>query len=180
VVGTGLEIDFDGAKATLDRGCSVLLDIPDDDQGTEECGLSLVPDNSFDTVVLSETLQVMKKPHLVLAAVLRAAPQAVVSFPNFGYLPTRTKLMLSGRMPKDRHLPHEWYDTPNIHLFTYKDFVDLCRRENIVIREVKHLASTPLGRALIACGHPNAGAERVIARIERCPPTKEIEHATLD
>lgn len=166
--GTGLEVDFASAQATLDGGCNVLLDALNDDQATtEDGGLSLLPDDSFDIVVLSETLQVMKRPHLVIDEVLRVAGHAVVSFPNFGYLPTRLKLLLSGRMPKDRHLPYEWYDTPNIHLFTFKDFVDLCRREQIVIRKVRLLASTRLGRWLIGCGLANAGAERVIVHIER-------------
>lgn len=182
VVGTGLEVDFASAKSSLDRGCDVLLDSPLNgaDQESDDCGLSLIPDNSFDTVVLSETLQVMKKPHKVLDEVLRVAKQAVVSFPNFGSLPTRTRLMVTGRMPKDRHLPYEWYDTPNIHLFTYKDFVDLCKREKIAIKQVRHLASTLLGRGLIACGLPNAGAERVIVQVERDPGAGEKQHATMD
>jgi homoserine O-acetyltransferase len=167
-VGTGLEVDFASAQATLDGGCNVLLDSPNDDQeASDDCGLSLLPDNSFDIVVLSETLQVMKRPHRVIDEVLRVAGHAVVSFPNFGYLPTRLKLLLSGRMPKDRHLPYEWYDTPNIHLFTFKDFVDLCRRETIVIRKIRFLGSTHLGRWLIRFGLANAGAERVIVHVER-------------
>ena len=164
--GTGLEISFESAKTALNRGCNILLDIPDVTRD-EDCGLSLAPGNSFDTVILSETLQVMKKPHRVLEEVFRVARQAVVSFPNFGNLGVRISLLLRGRMPRDRHLPYAWYETPNIHLFTYKDFIDLCRAKHITVKRVEHLAASFWGRCLIACGLPNAGAERVIVQIER-------------
>ncbi len=168
VYGTGLEIDFAGAQATLDGGSHVLLDIPDDERaGTGEGTLGLVPDDSFDLVVLNETLQVMRRPDQVIGEVLRVAQHAVVSFPNFGYLPTRLKLLFSGRMPKNRHLPYDWYDTPNIHLFTYRDFIHLCRRHNIVIREVRYLSTSLCGRLMAACGFANAAAEQVVVRLER-------------
>ena len=181
-VGTGVEIDFARALATLDRGFNVILDTPADGEGTDEDrGLALIPDDSFDTVVLSETLQETRRPHRVLDEVLRVARQAIVTFPNFGYLTTRLKLLVTGRMPKDRHLPNEWYDTPNIHLFTFRDFLDLCRRERIRIQHIHHLATSFLGRVLIAIGRPNAGAERVIVQIARATdgPT-EPPHASLD
>jgi len=91
----------------------------------------------------------------------------VASVPNFGHWRARWQLLTRGRAPVTNSLPYEWYDTPNIHLFTFKDFVDLCRREQIVIRKVRLLASTRLGRWLIGCGLANAGAERVIVHIER-------------
>ncbi len=183
VVGIGVEIDFAHSLATLDRGFNVILDAPADGEGADEDrGLALVPDDSFDTVVLSETLQETRRPHRVLDEVLRIAPRAIVTFPNFGYLTTRLKLLVTGRMPKDRHLPNEWYDTPNIHLFTFRDFLDLCRRERITVRKIHHLATSFLGRLLIAIGRPNAGAERVIAQIARDKdgPATEPPHASLD
>jgi homoserine O-acetyltransferase len=183
VVGIGVEIDFAHSLATLDRGFNVILDAPADGEGADEDrGLALVPDDSFDTVVLSETLQETRRPHRVLDEVLRIAPRAIVTFPNFGYLTTRLKLLVTGRMPKNRHLPNEWYDTPNIHLFTFRDFLDLCRRERITVRKIHHLATSFLGRLLIAIGRPNAGAERVIAQIARDKdgPATEPPHASLD
>ncbi len=182
-VGTGVEIDFASALATLDRGFDVILGAPagDVDDSGEDRGLSLVPDDSFDTVVLSETLQETQRPHRVLDEVLRVARQAIVTFPNFGFLATRLKLLVTGRMPKNRHLPAEWYDTPNIHLFTFKDFMDLCRRERIRVRQIHHLATSFMGRLLIAAGRPNAGAERVIVQIARAADEpKEPQHAKMD
>ena len=182
-VGTGVEIDFASALATLDRGFDVILGAPagDVDDSGEDRGLSLVPDDSFDTVVLSETLQETQRPHRVLDEVLRVARQAIVTFPNFGFLATRLKLLVAGRMPKNRHLPAEWYDTPNIHLFTFKDFMDLCRRERIRVRQIHHLATSFMGRLLIAAGRPNAGAERVIVQIARAADEpKEPQHAKMD
>ncbi|NLN00308.1 MAG: homoserine O-acetyltransferase [Lentisphaerae bacterium] len=169
-VGTGVEINLAQARTTLDRGFDVILVTPDGDGPDEERGLALIPDDSFDTVVLSETLQETRRPLRVLEEVLRIAPQAIITFPNFGYLTTRLKLLFTGRMPVNRHLPNEWYDTPNIHLCTYRDFIDLCRRERIVIRKVHHLTTSLLGRLLIAIGWPNAGAERVIVQIARDKP----------
>ena len=182
-VGTGVEIDFASALATLDRGFDVILGAPADgvEGSGEDRGLSLVPDDSFDTVVLSETLQETQRPHRVLDEVLRVARQAIVTFPNFGFLATRLKLLVAGRMPKNRHLPAEWYDTPNIHLFTFKDFIDLCRRERIRVQQIHHLATSFLGRLLIAIGRPNAGAERVIVQIARAADgPKDPPNAKMD
>lgn len=182
VQGTGLEIDLDRARETLDGGDDILLLGQDGSLRNADGGrLSPIPDNSFDTVILSDTLQVLQKPHEILTAALRIARHAVVAFPNFGYLPTRLRLLLTGRMPKNRGLPYEWYNTPNIHLFTYRDFVALCRNEGIVIQRVTHMAGSLGGRLLIACGLANAGAERVIAEIgggER--PPKETTDADMD
>lgn len=161
--GTGVEIVFERMLEVLDGGNDVLLaDI--------DAGLAMVPDDSFDMVILSETLQAMRQPLFVLREILRVAPTAIITFPNFGFLPTRARLLLQGRMPKSRHLPYEWYDTPNIHLFTLKDFLELCRAERIAVTRLCGLTSGALGRALMACGHPNAGADSVIVRISRPDP----------
>ncbi len=160
VRGTGVEIVFDRMLEVLDGGNDVLLaDI--------DAGLAMVPDDSFDMVILSETLQAMRQPRFVLREILRVAPAAIITFPNFGYLPTRARLLLQGRMPKSGHLPYEWYDTPNIHLFTLKDFLDLCRAESIAVTRVRGLTAGALGRALLAGGFLNTGADSVIVRIER-------------
>jgi homoserine O-acetyltransferase len=109
----------------------------------------------------------MKRPLQVLKESLRIAKSAIVTFPNFGYLTTRSQLFFLGHMPVDEHLPLEWYNTPNIHLFTLRDFIRLCTENGIRITEVRHHAESAIGRALIHLGNPNLGAERLIVKVER-------------
>jgi homoserine O-acetyltransferase len=158
--GTGVEIDVQRVIRATDLGHDVLLEDIDD-------GLALVPDNTFDVAVLSETLQAMRRPRFVLRQILRVAREAVVTFPNFGYVAVRAQLLLSGRMPKAEQLPFEWYDTPNIHLFTLHDFLELCRVEDIAVKEVRVLPGGVCSRILLALGARNLGAERVVVRIAR-------------
>ncbi len=168
VAGIGIDIDFNPVLEALRRGNDVILDDMRSGAGNENIeNFYLIPDNSFDTVVLSETLQVMKRPLHVLKESLRIAKNAIVTFPNFGYLTTRSQLFFLGHMPVDEHLPLEWYDTPNIHLFTLRDFVRLCNANGIRISEVRHHAESTIGRLLIALGNPNLGAERLIVKVER-------------
>ncbi|MFZ4395470.1 MAG: homoserine O-acetyltransferase MetX [Kiritimatiellia bacterium] len=158
--GAGMEIAFDCVIRATDSGHDVLLEDIDD-------GLAIVPDNAFDIAVLSETLQVMRRPRFVLQQILRVAREAIITFPNFGYAPVRAQLLFSGRMPKGDPLPFEWYDTPNIHLFTLNDFLDLCRVDNIVVKDIRPLPGGPCSRLLLALGARNLAAERVIVRIAR-------------
>ncbi len=168
--GFGVDIDFEGGRDALDRGLNIVLD--DMCRATEEGGREhfvAIPDDAFDTVVLSETLQVMKRVDDVVEDAMRIAKTAVISFPNFAYIVARSQLFFAGHMPKDRHLPFEWYDTPNIHLFTIKDFKKLCKDKNFVIREIRSHAESFLGRLLIYLGFGGLGAERFIVKIERPP-----------
>ena len=158
--GVGVEIDVERVIRATDSGHDVLLEDIDD-------GLAIVPDNTFDVAVLSETLQVVRQPRFVLRQILRVAREAIVTFPNFGYGPVRAQLLFSGRMPKGGPLPFEWYDTPNIHLFTLNDFLALCRVDNIAVKEVRALPGGLCSRALLALGARNIAAERVIVRIAR-------------
>ena len=158
--GVGVEIDLDYVIRATDNGHDVLLEDIDN-------GLAIVPDNAFDVAILSETLQVMRRPRFVLQQILRVAREAIVTFPNFGYGPIRTQLLVSGRMPKGGPLPFEWYETPNIHLFTLNDFLALCRTDGITVKEVRALPGGPCSRALLALGARNLAAERVIVRIAR-------------
>jgi len=115
--GQGVELDSDSVVDCVRRGVPVLqMDI---DRGLQE-----FPDSSFDYVLLEDTLQTLHKPLQVLQDMLRVGRHGIVSFPNFGYWRVRISLALSGRMPRTEHLPHRWYDTPNIHLFTLRDFLD--------------------------------------------------------
>ncbi len=113
--GQGVELDHDEVAACIERGVPVI-------QADIDEGLKPFADATFDLVVLEETLQTLYRPDLVLHEMLRVGRRGVVSFPNFGYWRVRLDLVLGGRMPRTGHLPHSWYDTPNIHLFTVEDF----------------------------------------------------------
>jgi methionine biosynthesis protein MetW len=113
----GIELDPTNIAASLSRGLSVV-------QADIDQGLTNYPDSSFDVVVLSQTLQVVRKPALVLREMLRVGQRGIVSFPNFGYWRVRGYLALKGRMPVSRSIPYSWYDTPNIHHTTLRDFRD--------------------------------------------------------
>lgn len=160
VRGIGVDIDIDNVIHVIDRGHDVF-------QGDIDAGLATIPDSAYDYAILSETLQVVRKPRLVLRELLRVAREGIVSFPNFATFCHRVKLFAKGRMPQGGALPFAWYDTPNIHLFTLKDFTALCAEEGIEIRELVCISDGWLGRALTAIGRPNAGADRVLARIAR-------------
>lgn len=156
--GVGVEIDIEKVIDVIDRGHDVL-------QADIDGGLAMIPDRTYDYAILSETLQVVKKPRFVLNEILRVAKQGIVTFPNFGMIWNRLILLKNGRMPVGRTLPFEWYDTPNIHLFTFKDFVDICAKDGIRIEEIRCVSSGTVGRWLIEAGLYSLGAERVIARI---------------
>ena len=162
IVGTGVEIDINHVVQTIDAGHDALLEDIDD-------GLRMIPPDSYDIAVLSETLQLTLRPREALLKILRIAPEAIVSFPNFGYFPIRARLLLKGRMPKAKALPFEWYDTPNIHLFTLNDFLSLCAKDNITVHHIRCLSQSKVGRFLNMIGHRNLGADRIIAHISRSP-----------
>ncbi len=119
VDGRGLEISQRGVNECVARGLSVI-------QGDADKDLVYYADKGFDFVVLSQTLQATRNPKHVLADLLRIGERAIVSFPNFGYWRVRLSFFLKGRMPVTKELPYSWYDTPNIHFCTIRDFVSLC------------------------------------------------------
>ena len=120
VDGRGIEISREGVSQCLSRGLAVI-------QGDADTDLVDYPDDVFDYVILSQTLQATHRPRLVLEHMLRIGRRAVVSFPNFGHWRVRYELGVRGRMPVTENMPHSWYDTPNIHFCTIRDFVRLCR-----------------------------------------------------
>ena len=120
VDGRGIELSMDGVRNCVARGLSVI-------QGDADTDLKDYPSASFDYVVLSQTLQAMRDPKAVLGNLVRIGRRAIVSLPNFGHWRVRTALLLHGRMPKTDSLPHAWWATPNIHVCTIADFVDLTR-----------------------------------------------------
>ena len=158
--GIGVDIDLGHVVNVIDRGHDVF-------QGDIDVGLSMIADNAYDYAVLGGTLQVVRRPRFALREMLRVAGQGIVSFPNFGKWTHRLYLLGSGRMPKSRSLPYEWYDTPNIHLFTLRDFARLCNEDGIDILRTIYLTRGVLGRLMVWAGMRNAGADRVIAKIAR-------------
>ncbi len=118
VDGRGIELSQKGVNEAVARGLSVV-------QGNADHDLATYPDNAFDFVILSQTLQATHNPRLVLEQLLRIGEKVVVSIPNFGNWRIRSQLVLKGRMPITQDLPYSWYDTPNIHFCTVRDFVTL-------------------------------------------------------
>ncbi len=118
VDGRGVELSQRGVNECVARGLSVI-------QGDADRDLGFYPDKGFDYVVLSQTLQATHNPKKVLDELLRIGDRAIVSFPNFGHWRVRLSLLMKGRMPVTKDLPYSWYDTPNIHFCTIRDFVEL-------------------------------------------------------
>jgi methionine biosynthesis protein MetW len=116
--GRGIELSQKGVNEAVARGLSVV-------QGDADHDLATYPDDAFDFVILSQTLQATHNPRIVLEQLLRIGRKVVVSFPNFGNWRVRAQFLLKGRMPITEDLPYSWYDTPNIHFCTVRDFMKL-------------------------------------------------------
>jgi len=128
VDGRGIELSPEGVNRSIAKGLSVI-------QGNAEKDIEFYPDQSFDYVILSQTLQAMKRPDRMLEQLLRVGRRAVVSFPNFGHWRVRLSLGFFATMPVNKTLDYPWYATPNIHFCTIRDFVDLCAKLNIEIEQ---------------------------------------------
>jgi methionine biosynthesis protein MetW len=128
VRGLGLEIDADNITACMARGVNVI------EKNIDE-GLASIKDDSFDTVVMTQALQVMNRPDLIVDEMLRIGKEGIITFPNFAHWRARFYLAMRGKMPVSKFLSYEWYDTPNIHFCTFKDFERLCIAKNIRILE---------------------------------------------
>lgn len=133
VDGRGLEISPHGVSSCLARGLAVM-------QGDADRDLGEFPAGAFDYAILSQTLQAVLRPRHVLGELLRIARRAIVSFPNFGHWRVRLDLMAHGRMPLTQALAEPWWSTPNIHLCTLKDFVELCGALNLTIEACSALS----------------------------------------
>ena len=126
VIPYGIEIDENNLVKCLAKGLPVF-------QSDIDSGLGEYKKNSFDYVILSQTLQTVKRPYFVIKEMLRVGKKCIVSFPNFGFIGTRLFLLLKGRMPRTKYLAYNWYDTPNIHHLTIKDFYRFCEEFKIKI-----------------------------------------------
>jgi methionine biosynthesis protein MetW len=157
--GYGVEIGAEEINACVARGVNV---IEQDIDG----GLRNFDNGSFDTVVMTQALQALHNPHLVLGEMLRVGREAIVTFPNFAYWRTRFQLTFKGRMPISPTLPHQWYDTPNIHLCTFRDFEVLCRENGW--RVVDRLVADSMHRqGPLTAMLPNLLGEIAIYRLTR-------------
>ena len=159
VRGTGLEIDPDKITAAISRGLSIV------EQNMDQ-GLGNFPDRSFDTVVMAHALQAVHYPDRVLEEMLRIGRQGIVTFPNFGHWRCRLYLGTRGRMPVSKFMPYSWYDTPNIHFCTVRDFEALCGERGIRIL-ARDFVGSQEREPLLAGTWPNLFATTAIYHITR-------------
>tara|TARA_B100002051_G_C16740679_1_gene644105 strand:- start:25 stop:663 length:639 start_codon:yes stop_codon:yes gene_type:complete len=129
VIGRGIELSQDGVNYCVSKGLSVI-------QGNADTDLNFYPEKSFDYVILSQTLQATHNPRNVLLNLIRIGKRAIVSLPNFGHFKIRLKLLTTGQMPKTNLLNEPWFSTPNIHLCTILDFVNLCKDLGLKLESV--------------------------------------------
>jgi methionine biosynthesis protein MetW len=123
VMARGVEISAADVRKAIARGVSTY-------QGDIDEGLADYPDQAFDYVILSQTLQETRSPLRVLREMLRVGRRAIISFPNFGHWSVRASMMVSGRAPRTKLFPYSWYNSPNIHFLSVKDFEELCQDQN--------------------------------------------------
>ena len=122
----GIEISKDNVQKCLSKGLTVI-------EGDAEKDLLQFPDSSFDFVILSQTLQAFLNPEIVIKELLRVGKKAIVTIPNFGFWKVRLHLLIKGTMPITKNLPDEWYNTPNLHMCTIKDFYNFCENRKIIL-----------------------------------------------
>ncbi|MBW6467629.1 MAG: methionine biosynthesis protein MetW [Coriobacteriia bacterium] len=157
----GIDLSPEDIASALGRGLSVV-------QADLDAGLTGYADGSFDYVVLSQTLQVVRRPAFVLGEMLRVGQRGVVTFPNFGHWRVRGYLALRGRMPVSRSIPFSWYDTPNIHHTTVTDFRDFVAANGGAIeREVPLVTREWAGQIRRVHIWPNLFADTAVALVKR-------------
>ena len=142
----GIEILKNNVQQCIGKGLTVI-------EGDAEKDLSQFPDGSFDFVILSQTLQAFLNPEKVISELLRVGKKAIVTIPNFGYWKVRLHLLIKGTMPVTRTLPDEWYNTPNLHMCTIKDFFNFCENRKINLYKsiaLQNLKSSKITNANLA------------------------------
>ena len=125
----GIELGEDKVKECISKGLSVI-------EGDAETELSQFPNKAFDFVILSQTLQAFYQPENVLAQLLRIGERVIISIPNFGYWQIRASLLFRGKMPVTKSLPYTWYNTPNLHMCSIKDFYQFCDKKKIKMDKI--------------------------------------------
>lgn len=159
VRGYGMEIDADKITAAIARGVNVI------EQDLNR-GLANLADASFDTLLMAQALQAVQRPDELLDDMVRVAREVIVTFPNFGHWKTRWYLIRHGRMPVSRALPYGWYDTPNIHLCTFRDFEAMCREKGLKVLDRLAVDQDQQGSGLRRL-FPNLFGEIGIFRVSR-------------
>ena len=160
VDGRGVEISQAGVNACVAQGLSVI-------QGNADTDLKDYPSDAFDYVVLSQTLQATRKPHQVLKQLVRIGRHAIVSFPNFGHWRVRWQLLTRGRMPVTDSMPLQWFDTPNIHFCTIRDFVGLCDALGIVLEQGMAISRSGRPSPIRSIGSANLFGEQGLFLLRR-------------
>ena len=155
VVGKGIEINQDSVINSIENGVCTI-------QGDIDEGLVQFSDKEYDYVVLNRTVQATEKPDFVIKEMLRVGKRVIVSFPNFGYWKVRLYLLLNGKMPVSKMLPFEWYNTPNIHLLTIRDFFEFSKKNNIKILKSIYLNHAKVRRDKLLRLMPNLLAEEAV------------------
>ena len=155
----GVEINQEDINACIKSGLNVIEQ--DIDQGLENFG-----DQSFDIVIMSQTIQVLREPKKALMEVTRIGKESIVTIPNFGHISTRLNLLFSGKMPVTGSLPKDWYETDNIHLCTIKDFEILCDESSININERRFFNSSG-NESILAKISPNLFAATALYKISK-------------
>ena len=159
IMGVGLENDEEKITECIEKNISVV------EQDLNE-GLQHFDDNSYDVVIMTLAIQAMERPDHVLEEMLRIGKECIVTFPNFGHWRARWHLAIHGRMPVSDLLPYQWYDTPNIHFCTVRDFENLCREKNISVLNRDRVANGLISNPLCAI-HPNLFSETAIYHLTR-------------
>jgi len=155
----GLEIDPDKITAAIARGVNVI-------EQDLNLGLANIADDSFDTLLMAQALQAVRRPDELLDEMVRVAREVIITFPNFGHWTTRWYLGSKGRMPVSRALPYGWYDTPNIHLCTFRDFEAMCREKGLKVLDRLAVNQEQQGSGLRTL-MPNLFGEIGIFRVSR-------------
>ena len=150
----GIEISKQNVQKCISKGLTVI-------EGDAEKDLIQFPDSSFDIVILGQTLQAFLNPEKVLNELLRVGKRAIVTIPNFGHWKVRLNLLFKGTMPVTKSLPHQWYNTPNLHMCTIKDFSDFCAYKKI--KFIKSLALN--GEKLLNISKSNLGKRNLFSDI---------------
>jgi methionine biosynthesis protein MetW len=152
VKGFGVEISEIGVSKCVEKGLYCY-------QADIDEGLTDYRENSFDYIVINQTIQNTKRPDFVMKEVMRIGTNAIVSFPNFAYLTVRWQLTTKGMMPKSPTIPYEWYDSPNIHMVTINDFEAFCKKNHYPIKNCAHYTLDSKGRSHVRKFIPNLFAQ---------------------
>ena len=160
ITGICLDLDFEHIVECMRKGLPAM-------QLDADTGLGIIPDDGFDCVLLNQTIQQLRSTLQTIKQMIRIAEKGVIGFPNFAYYQYRLALLFFGKLPVSGSLSFEWYNTPNIHLVTVKDFRNLCQRHNIHIEKIEYIADDMLGNLFLTLGLVNLGSERSLVKIRR-------------